>query len=205
MTMLVLREIARWGRAVGVPLVVLAVVTLGLPVLTLGTVRFVPADTLFIGWLAAVAAAMTWLLVAALRAALQPARDSRAAEHLQNLRGGAAGDHAHLLCIEQNIGRSPAGQRAVVSDVHDGTTVDVWLSEAALPNGAFALVVLNSGSGRLVDWMGPAEVAAARRAEQRQSLRQRVKETRAAKLAARHARASAAEVVRAAEALLERH
>jgi hypothetical protein len=143
--------------------------------------------------------------MAAVRAALQPARDNRAAEHLQNLRDGAAEDRAHLLCIEQSLARSRAGQRVLVSDVHDGTTVEVWLSEAALPDGAFALVFLGRGAGRLVDWMGPAEVAAARRAEQRQSVRQRVKEARAAKLAARRARASAAEVVRAAEALLDRH
>lgn len=205
MTRLILREIARWGRAVVARLVVLAIVSLWPAFLPPGTGGLVPASALLIGWLAMVAAALTWLLTGAVRAALQPARDSRAAEHLQTLRDGAAEDHAHLLCIEQSLGRSPAGQRVMVSDVHDGTTVDVWLSEAALPTGAFALVVLNRGAGRLVDWMGPAEVAAARRAEQGQALRQRLQETRAAKLAARRARAAAADVVRAAEALLERH
>lgn len=203
MTRLTLREVARWARAVGAPLIVLAVVTLGPALLPAGTLPLVPASALFIGWLATVAAALTWLLAATARTALQPARDSRAAEHLQNLRDGAAEDHAHLLFIERSLARSPAGQRVLVSDVHDGTTADIWLSEAALPHGAFALVVLNRGAGRLVDWMGPAEVAAARRAEHRQSLRQRLRETRAVKLAARRARAAAADVVRGAEELLK--
>ena len=202
MTRLTLREVARWARAVGAPLIVLAVVTLGPALLPPGTLPLVPASTLFVGWLAAGSAALTWLLVAAVRAALQPARDNRAAEHLQNLRDGAAGDRAHLLCIEQSLARSPAGQRVLVSDVHDGTTVDVWLSEAALPEGAFALVMLKRGAGRLVDWMSPAEIAAARRADRRRSVRKQLEAARAARLVMRRARGAAPDVIRAAEAVL---
>lgn len=205
MSRLILREVARWGRAAGAPLAVFAAVSLGPSVLAPGTVPLVPAGAHFIGWLAAGSAALAWLLMAAVRAALRPARDKRAAEHLQGLRDGAAEAHAHLLCIERDLARSPAGQRVVVSDVREGTTGEFWLSEAALPAGAFALVVLNRGPGRLVDWMGPAEVAAARRAERRQALREQLQKTRTAKLAARRAADAPADVVREAEALLKRH
>ncbi|GEN80247.1 hypothetical protein [Actinotalea fermentans] len=205
MTRLILCEVARWARAVGAPLVLLATVTFGPALLPSGTMRLVPAGPFFIGWLTTVAAALTWLLLTAVRTVLGPARDHRAAEHLQVLREGAAAEHAHLLCIEQTLGRSPAGQRALISDVHDGTSTDVWLSEAALPSGSFALVVLGNSTGRLVDWMDPAEVAAARRAERKASARRRWQATHAARLAARRARTGAADVIRAAEALLDRH
>lgn len=205
MSRLILREVARWGRAAGAPLAVFAAVTLGPSVLATGTVRLAPASAPFIGWLAAGSAALAWLLMAAVRAALQPARDKRAAEHLQELRDGAAEAHARLLCIERNLAHSPAGQRVMVSDVHDGTTVDVWLSEAALPEGAFALVMLKRGAGRLVDWISPDDVAAARRAERDEAVRQRIQAVRAQKRAALYERKAAADVVRAAEALLDRH
>src|SRR5665647_2020071 len=104
MTRLVLREVARWGRAVGAPLLVLAIVTFGPALSPFGSVWLVPDRALSVGWLAAVIAALTWLLTSAVRAALQPARDNQAARHLQTLRDGAAGEHAHLLCIEQTLG-----------------------------------------------------------------------------------------------------
>lgn len=201
MTRLILREIARWGRAVGAPLAALTIVAFGPALLTSGTVRLVPAGPFFTGWLATVAVALTWLLMASVRATLQLARDNQAAQHLQTLRDGATAEHAHLLCIERTLGRSPAGQRVVVSDVRDGTTADAWMSEADLPNGAFALVILGRGVGRLVDWMGPAEVTAARRAERDQVARQRIRDARSANRAGRIERKVAADVVRAAEAL----
>lgn len=175
MTRLVLHEIARWVRAVGVPLAVLAIVVV------------TPS-----------------LLTAGVRAALRPGHDRRAAEHLQSLRDGAAGNSAHLLCVEQPLWHSLAGQRVVASDVRDGRALEVWLSEAALPAGAFALVAMDRERGTLVDWISPRDLAAARRAKRVEATRRQVRTAQAANLAARRERKAAANVVRAAEALLDR-
>lgn len=88
----------------------------------------------------------------------------------------------------------------MASDVRTGAVMEVWLAEFALSPGAFA-VVTTARQSTLVDWMEPAEVTAARRAEQRQSARRRLRERRAAARVARRTREVAAEVVRAAEAL----
>jgi|SRR5450756_1997795 len=146
-----------------------------------------------------------WALTAGARAALRPAHDRRAAEHLQSLRDGAARNDARLLCVEQPLWQSRAGQRVVASDVQVGKVLEIWLSEAALPAGAFALVTTDREPGTLVGWISPSDVVAARRAERAEAARRRRRAARVAKLAARRECEAAAEVVRAAEALLEWH
>jgi len=207
MTRLVLREVARWLRAVGAPLAVLAIVVVTpslMPDAAGEALRLVPDRTLSIAWIAALVASLVWLLTAGLRAALQPAHDRRAAEHLQSLRDGAARNDARLLCVERPLWQSLAGQRIVATDVQDGRALEVWLSEAALPAGAFALVAMDRERGTLVDWISPRDLAAARRAERVEATRRQVRAAQAANLAARRERKAAANVVRAAEALLDR-
>jgi len=207
MTRLVLRELPRWVRAVGAPLAALAivVVTPHLVPDAAGTVlRLAPDSALSAAWMAALVASLVWVLTAGLRAALQPTHDRRAAVHLQSLREGAARHDARLLCVERPLWQSLAGQRVVASDVRDGRALEVWLSEAALPAGAFALVAMDREPGTLVDWISPRDLAAARRAERVEATRRRVRATQAADLAARRERKAAAAVVRAAEALLDR-
>jgi len=201
-TRLVLRGLARWGRALTAPLALLATIVAARAMLPLEVGRLIPGHALSLGWRASLIATVAWLATSAIRVASEPARDDRAARRLQALREGASVDHARLLCIERTLARSPAGQRVVVSDIHDGRTADVWLSETALPTGSFALIGLDHDAAELLDWIGPAETAAARRAEQRQSARRRLREARAARIALERADAAAAEVVRAAEALL---
>src|SRR5665647_272943 len=196
MTRLVLREVARWGRAVGAPLVVLAIVTFGPALSPFGSVWLVPDRALSIGWLAAVIAALSWLSTSAIRAALQPVRDRRAAEYLQRLRDRAAGPNARLLCVERSLWQSPAGQRLVAADVQIGTVFEVWLGESALPTGAFALVT-TARESTLVDWISPGDVAAARRAERSEAARHRARVAQATSLAASRERKAAADVVRA--------
>lgn len=207
MTRLVLHEVARWVRAVGAPLAVLAAVVVAPSLVpdALGTaLRLVPDRALSIAWIAGAVATLMWALTAGARAALRPAHDRRAAEHLQSLRDGAAGNSAHLLCVERPLWQSLAGQRVVASDVRDGRALEVWLSEAALPVGAFALVAMDRERGTLVDWISPRDLAAARRAERVEATRRQVRAAQAANLAARRERKAAANVVRAAEALLDR-
>lgn len=205
MTSLVLREVARWVRAIGASLAVLAIVVVTpslLPPEAGPVLRLVPDRALSIAWMAAVVATLMWLLVAGARTVFRPAHDRRAAQHLQSLRDRAARNNAHLLCIERPILQSLAGQRIVASDVQVGKVIEIWLSEAALPAGAFALVALDRGPGTLVDWIPPSELAAARRAERAEATRRQARETQVAKLAARRERKAAADVVRAAEKLL---
>jgi len=205
MTRLFLRELPRWVRAVGAPLAVLAIVGVTPSLLpdAVGEVLRLPSDRpLSVAWMATVVATLAWVLTVGVRAALQPAHDRRSAEHLQSLRDGAARNDARLLCVERALWQSLAGQRIVATDVQDGRALEVWLSEAALPAGAFALVVMDRERGTLVDWISPRDLAAARRAERVEATRRRVRATQAANLAARRERKAAADVVRAAEELL---
>ena len=204
MTRLVLREVARWLRAVGAPLAVLAIVVVTpslMPDAAVTVLRLVPDSALSVAWMAALVASLVWVLTAGLCAALQPAHDRRAAEHLQSLRDGAAGSSAHLLCVEQPLWHSLAGQRVMATNVQDGRPIEVWLSEAALPSGAFVLVAMDGSIGTLLDWISPSDLAGARRAERDQSARRRIRDARSAKRAGRIERKAAADVVHAAEAL----
>lgn len=205
MTRLVLREVARWVRAVGAPLAVLTVVALTpgvVPDAAGGFPPLLPGRALWAAWVAAGAPALAWLLVAIRRTALQPARDRRAAQRLQGLRQGAAHHDGHLLCVERPLWQSRAGQRVLASDVQVGKVLEIWLSEAALPSGAFALVAMDREPATLVDWIPPSEVAAARRAEHVEAARRRARAAQATQQAARHDCKATADVVRAAEALL---
>ena len=207
MTRLALHEVARWVRAVGAPLAVLAMVVVAPSLLPDGVgtaLRVVPDRALSIAWTAGVVATLMWALTAGVRAALRPGHDRRAAEHLQSLRDGAARNDARLLCVERPLWQSLAGQRIVATDVQDGRALEVWLSEAALPAGAFALVAMDRERGTLVDWISPRDFAAARRAERVEATRRQVRAAQAANLAAHRERKAAANVVRAAEALLDR-
>jgi len=186
------------GRAVGAPLVVLAIVTFGPALSPFGSVWLVPDRALSIGWLAAVIAALTWLLTSAVRAALQPARDRRAFEHLQDLRvRSGLPDHA-LLCVLGVQWAVTAGARVTAVDVRDGGVHDLWLSERVIEQAAYALIQWRHGDAVLRDRATATEVLAAQRHEARNP--QRLSGTREG----RQDRRAAVAVIRAAEALTRR-
>jgi len=195
MTRLILREVARWVRAVGTPLAVLAIVVAP-SLLPFGNVRLVPDRALSVGWLAAVIAALIWVLTAAVRAALQPARDRHAFQHLQDLRVRSGLPDHSLLCVLRRVWSTPAGERVSAVDVRTGAVVDLWLTESDLAKGSYALVSFRGATGVLIGAASPTVVLAA----QRQADRGHPGHGQAK--AGRRERHAAARVIRTAEMLL---
>lgn len=197
MTRLIVRELARWARAVGPPIAVLAVVV-GVPVpLSPEFGGRVGDRALSLAWLVLVIAAVVWLATSVARAAIQPARDRRAFERLRDLRViSGLPDHA-LLCILRTVWSIAAGQRTDAIDVRTGGFVDLWLAESSLPGGSYALVRFVGGSCVLVDAVPPGLVVAAQRHAHRNRRRR-------SRRAGRRERRATTGVIREAEALLRR-
>lgn len=163
MSRLILREVARWARALCAPVAVLLVVVLT-PVLLPPEIRRLVADrALSPGWLAALIAVVMWLASSATRAAIQPARDRRAFERLQDLRVRSGLPDHRLLCVLRTVWRTPAGERAEAVDVRTGALADLWLTESSLSEGSYALVRRRAGAVLLVEAMPPSLVLAAQR------------------------------------------
>ena len=152
------------------------------------------APALYLGWLVAVLAALLWLATSATRAALQPAGDRRAFVRIQELRVLAGLPDHTLLCTLRTVWSTAAGQRADAVDVRTGSVIDLWLAEARLPSGSYALVKVVGGAYILVDAAPPGLVLAARRHTRREGVRHRGRSGRQQR--------RAASVVRRAEALL---
>ena len=199
MTRLVLREVARWARAVALP----AVAVVALVVLQTFAPRLIgaPPRVLVLAWAAALGTSALWLAVSIARAAIQPYRDRRAAQHLQDLRVRAGLPDHELLCVLRVLWGSPAGQLVAAVNVRTGTTVEVWLSESRVADGAYALVAFRHGAGTLLDTATATAVLAAKRHESRRAPRRTDPGDSAH--ATRRDRRAAAEVIRAAEALLD--
>ena len=199
MTTLVVREGARWARAVVLPGAALALV-----VAMHGAAKSVdaslPVTHAAAVWLGAAAASAVWLAGAIARAALQPRRDERAAAHLQDMRVRAGlPDHA-LLCILNTAWTSPAGNRVAAVDVCTGAVCEVWLAEFGLAPGTYALVSFGPGVAVILDAATPTTVIETKRHEQRVDPRKRPTSRQGTRT--RRERRAAAEVVRGAEALL---
>lgn len=153
-------------------------------------------------WLGVVAVAAAWLAGAIILAALQPRRDERAAEHLQDMRVRAGlPDHA-LLCILDTVWISPAGQRVAAVDVRTGDVCEVWLAESGLAPGTYALVSFRRGVAVMLDSATPTTLIDAKRHQQRVDSRRPA--TRRSRTTTRREGRAAAGVVREAEALLRR-
>ena len=195
MTRLSLRGLARWTRALVAPLAVL-VVLVAVPLLLPPEARRLLGERApSLVWLAAVTAAFVWLATSATLAALQPAGDRRAFVRVQELRILAGlPDHA-LVCILRSVWSTAAGQRADAVDVRTGAVIDLWLAEASLPPGSYALVKFAGRSYTLVDTVPPGMVLAARRHMGREGVRHHER-------SARQQRRAAARVIRTAETLL---
>jgi len=196
MTRLILREVARWGRALSAPFAVLAIVVVAPAIAPSDFVSPGADPALSAAGLAATIASLAWLLTSATRAALQPARDRRAFERLQDLRvRSGLPDHA-LLCILRTVWSTPAGERANAVDVRTGALVDLWLNESNLSDGSYALVSRRGGALLLVEAMPPGLVRAAQRHGRRDSDHRRGRTVRRARRAAAH-------VIHEAELLLK--
>lgn len=158
MTTLILRELARWARAVGAPIAVLAIVTIVPTLSPFGFVSRVSGRALLVGWLAAVMAALAWMMASAVRAAREPARHRRAFEHLEDLRVRSNLPDHMLLCVLGTVWSTPAGELISTVDVRSGVLADVWLAESSLPKGSYALVRVRGGIGLLVEAALPSVV-----------------------------------------------
>lgn len=200
MNRLVLREVARWARAVTLPAVSLG----ALVVLQTTGPRLIgaPPRAMQLAWTAALGASAVWLAISIARAALEPHRDRRAAQHLQDLRVRAGLPDHELLCVLRVLWDSPAGQLVAAVDVRRGTTREVWLSESHVAVGAYTLSAFRHGAGTLLDTATATAVLGAKRHEARVATRHT--HPVGGSLANRRDRSAAAEVIRAAEALLRR-
>lgn len=200
MTRLVLREVARWARAVALP----AVAVVALVVLQAIAPRLIgaPPRALVPAWTAALGASGLWLAISIARAAIEPHRDQRAAQHLQDLRVRAGLPDHELLCVLRVLWDSPAGQLVAAVDVRRGTTREVWLSESPVAAGAYALVAFRHGAATLLDTATATAVLAAKRHEARDAPRRT--DLVGSDHPTRRDRRAAVEVIRAAEALLRR-
>ena len=205
MMRLVLREVARWVRGIGAPLIAVAAVVatptlLREPVAML--LGIVPDRAVSMTWTAAVAGAIAWLLIAGVRAACQPAKDARASERLQDLRERSLMSQRALVFVTDVLWTSPAGQRFVAVDARTGDVREIWLAERTVGRGTFALLGGTVDERQLIDHIDAHEVAAARRHEQVNEARRRVRTARSAKLARCVERRAADDVVQAAKELL---
>lgn len=195
MARLILRELARWARAVGPPIAVLVVVV-GVPVLLPPEIGGRVGDrALSLGWLVVEIAAVVWLATSVARAAIQPARDRRAFERLQDLRViSGLPDHA-LLCILRAVWSTVAGERVNAVDVRTGAVVDLWLTESSLPTGTYVLVKSVGGTCVLVEAVPAGLVVAAQRHSSRGGACRHER-------TGRQRRRAAASLIRTAETLL---
>lgn len=201
--MVTISEVVRWARAMAAPASlagVLAALAAGCPAARLAARG--NAETMLV-WRAAVAVVAVWFTVRAWRCARRPALDRQAAERVQDLRDRAVGGEWSLVCVVESGRFSPAGQHVSAIDIRTGLADALWLPEdAGALVGTYMLVHRNAAVVNLVDRLGPAEIAAARRADAvRAAKLERTKSARARKLR-RRARRSARAVVRAAERLL---
>lgn len=205
MPRLVLTEVVRWVRAVGLPLIAVAAVVVTpslLPEAVALLLRLVPDRAVSIAWIVTVAGAIAWLVSAGVRSAMQPAKDARASDRLQELRAQSAlPDHA-LVFVIGVLWTSPAGQRITAVDARTGGIREIWLAERTVEPGAFVLLCRAGDQSHLVDDLNAGEVASARRHECVVEARRRAHRVRGTRLARRVERAAEAEVVRAAEGLL---
>lgn len=153
-------------------------------------------------WLGVVVMAACWLAYTVVLAALQPRRDERAAQRVQDLRVRAGlPDHA-LLCILDTVWTSPAGQRVAAVDVRTGVVREVWLAESGLAPGTYTLVSFRRGVAVMLDSATPTTVIDAKRHQQRVDPRRRA--TRRLRTTTRREGRAVAGIVREAEALLRR-
>ncbi|MCV2393275.1 hypothetical protein OEB99_03045 [Actinotalea sp. M2MS4P-6] len=199
MTTFVVREGTRWARAVVLPAAILALVAAMRGAAKSIDASLPPTHAAAV-WQGPVVVAAVWLAAAIVRTALQPGRDRRAAEHLQDMRVRTAlPDHA-LLCILNTAWTSPAGQRVAAVDVRTGAVCEVWLAESGMAAGTYVLVSLRQGAAVALDSATPPMVLDAQRHEQRIDLRKRGTRRSGAQARLEHRRAAG--VVRGAEALL---
>jgi len=192
-----LRATAAPGLAVVAVLIVPGVLDGASPPLPAATER-----VFVVGWVCALAAVGTWLMRSVVVAALQPRRDWRASEHLQVLRDRSHAPGHMLVAIQHVTWIGAAGQQVHAMDVTRGTLHDLWLSEVALPVGAFAVVDLTADPIRLIDWLDARTVVLARRHDALSAARCRQCSRRAERDAARRTRHAAAALIREAERLL---
>lgn len=145
------------------------------PVLTLGALLVVGEVSPLGVWttsletsqrVAAVLAGL-WLVLATGVEVHRTKRDAHAHQRLQQLRDAAQARGRALAHVEAVAWRSQAGQHAVVVHVGTGYRYRLWLPEADLPDGAYAVIEQRGVGVAVLDWVGRREVRAAHRHERR--------------------------------------
>ncbi len=116
---------------------------------------------------AAAIVAGAWLTVATAMTRYRTRRAAHAHRRLQELRDAAKTPGRALAHVEAVAWRSQAGQHAVVVNVATGYRYRLWLPEADLPDGAFAVIEQRVVGVAVLDWVGRREVRAAHRHERR--------------------------------------
>lgn len=117
--------------------------------------------------LMATVVAGAWLAVATGMTVFRTRREVHAHRRLQGLREAAQTPGRALVHVEAVTWRSPAGQHAVVVNVATGYRYRLWLPEADLPGGAYAVIEQRVVGVVVLHWVGRREVGAAHRHEHR--------------------------------------
>lgn len=124
-------------------------------------------ELLLVTWQTAMLATLLWLIVATVWAATRPLRDRRAVQRLQHLREIATVPDRALVHVQTIVCSSPAGQQVVVVNVMTGVTSRVWLPEANVPIGSFAVLERTDSGVRAVEWLNIHQVEAGHRHDAR--------------------------------------
>lgn len=123
--------------------------------------------TFEISRLLAAAVAGAWLTVATAMTVHRTRRDMHAHRRLQGLRDAAQTSGRALVHVEAVAWRSRAGQHTVVVNVATGYRYRLWLPEADLLDGAYAVIEQRVVGVVVLDWIGHRTVEAAHRHERR--------------------------------------
>jgi len=157
------RDLRRVLRAAAPPLLILGVLFL------VGEVSWLDAwtTTFDTSRLVATFLAGFWLVAAVGVAVYRAQRDAHAHQRLRELRDRAQAPGMALVHVQTMVWSSSAGQHAVVVNVASGHRYRLWLPEAHLPIGAFALLAQRERGVVVLGWLDAGTVAAGHRHERR--------------------------------------
>lgn len=137
--------------------------------LAVGELRVLEAWTKTVETLRLVATVVAglWLITAIVLTGCRLRRDTRAHRRLQGFRDAAQVPGRALVHVQTMVWSSSAGQHAVVANVASGHRYRLWLPEAHLPIGAFALLAQGERGVVVLGWLDARTVAAGHRHERR--------------------------------------
>jgi hypothetical protein len=198
-------EARRYATAVWRPFVVLTAAIVVTPVLMSnlaeyfwGANKAAPSPLAATALIGVVGAA--WVAKNFRQAAVQPRRDTEAAQLLADLASAAGQPHCRLLEITQTQWVTATGQRAWAVDCASGSVGDHWFPKSSLPLGACVLLRRPPNQPpEVLNWLSPGTIHAAARHADRVALRRQLVEAKQRRLGKRRERDAVRDVIHEAE------